>query len=551
MAMADHLFTGNPEIDDAHRKLLTSLASMYEKCLHSAADEEIQGDLSAFRSLTMNHFQSEERLMEELHYQKAAVHIEEHLNFPKEFSEFSQALFRERDAQRRASLVQVFLQEWMHRHTLTHDIPLGQFLRTQKMGMASGPLRLLDRVFIQHMEQIFGEFSSDPWSLIWPWRQPDAMIGARARIIISRVRLLAGLFALLTPMWILIDFIVFPVTLAWLLAAGRVVATLGFAAIATAFKSSESMGRAYAMSILLFLVPMLFFLYTSGLFLEFPSSLSGFSADLATGYAFLPFVMSAGISVFPLTALEGLFLSLPGLAAELATGHFSQVFQAQAGGYGILWLMSLIAGVAVLAAMSQLHFWSTVVTRASRDPLTHASNRASGYELLERYFLMAKRQQSLLAILFFDIDNFKGINDQFGHEAGDEALRSFAAALQRLTRREDLVIRWGGEEFLVVLPLLRGGNAVELMHRICKPSALGTRPDGDPLTASVGMAELSADQPGTLSALIALADARMYRAKKSGKNRVCFADGEEGITPVGIFGCRRAPGEARKTPANC
>ncbi|MBF0401797.1 MAG: GGDEF domain-containing protein [Magnetococcales bacterium] len=534
--IADHLSTGIAEIDDAHQKLMSSLASLHKKCIHSVADELIHDELSAFRSLAMNHFQVEERFMEQLHYQKAAEHTEEHLNFPKEFAEFSQALFRETDAHRKASLVQEFLQEWMHRHTLTHDIPFGQFLRTQKRETSSGPLWLVDKIFIHHLEQIFGEFSTDPWSLIWPWRQPHTMVGPRARIIISRVRLLSGLFALLTPIWVLVDFLFFPAVLAWPLAMGRVMATLGFATIAVGFKSSESMQRAYGMSAMLFFVPMLFFLYTSWLFLESPPPLGGFASDLATGYAFLPFVMSAGISVFPLTALEGALLSLPGLLAELLTGHFNQVFQAQTGGYGILWLMSLIAGVAVLAAMSQLHFWSTIVIKASRDSLTRACNRAAGYELLERYFVMAKRHRTPLAILFFDIDNFKGINDQFGHEAGDEALRSFAAALHRLTRKEDVVIRWGGEEFLIVLPLLQDGNALELMHRICGPFALGTRPDSRPLTASVGMAELFADRPGTLSALIALADARMYRAKKSGKNRICFADGEDGMTPTGSFG---------------
>ncbi|MBF0612614.1 MAG: GGDEF domain-containing protein [Magnetococcales bacterium] len=258
--------------------------------------------------------------------------------------------------------------------------------------------------------------------------------------------------------------------------------------------------------------------------------------SLITGYAFLPFVMAAGISIFPLTALEGALFAVPGLIAQIMVMQGGSNFGGRSDALGMLWLLVLVAGIAILSGMSQLHFWSEIVNKTSKDPLTGAYNRATGQELMEKYFYLAKRARSPLWILFFDLDNFKSINDKFGHEAGDETLKTLVSSITRSTRNADLLVRWGGEEFLAVIPLSKVENIHTIIRRICRAGSLGQRPDGAPITASVGMSEILTDNTSQLSQLIVLADQRMYRAKKSGKNRVCFGDGEGDITEVGTFG---------------
>ncbi|MBF0439876.1 MAG: GGDEF domain-containing protein [Magnetococcales bacterium] len=534
--LAIHLRTGVAEIDTMHQKIVNALESVRVQCIRLAPSPLIQSLLDELQSLAMSHFLLEEQWMAEVVYPDMAAHVEEHRQFQQEFSGLTQALFREQDGSRRGTLVGLFIKEWLERHTSDYDVPLGQFIRARQKQQLIGGQKWLHAFLVHHFTQIMGGLTTDLWSLFWPWKQPFAMAGHRARIIISRVRLLAGLFALLTPVWILVDFFFFPVSLAWHIALGRIAVTIAFTVLAISFKKTEQMSKAYLAAALLFLIPTGFFLFTSRLFLDNPPAMSGFAADLTTGYAFLPFVMAAGISIFPLTALEGFFLSIPGIMAEMITGHFNLTFQSQPGNFGILWLMAIIAGVAILAAMSQLHFWSEIIAKTSRDALTLACNRAAGHDLMERYFLLAKRNNTSMMLLFIDVDNFKSINDQYGHDAGDKALCTIAASLQRLTRKIDVIVRWGGEEFIVVLPLTENGNTMELIRRICHPQALGSRPDGSPLTASVGVAELLTDRSETLSSMIALADSRMYRAKKTGKNRVCFSDAVDGMTQIGTFG---------------
>ena len=128
-----------------------------------------------------------------------------------------------------------------------------------------------------------------------------------------------------------------------------------------------------------------------------------------------------------------------------------------------------------------------------------------------------------MALAFVDLDNFKSINDQYGHEDGDEALRMAAASLRRVLRRGDILIRWGGEEFVAVMANTDMDGAKVAVTRL-QDSGLGVRPDGQMLTASVGVAERIADDATHWAMLVDKADQRMYAAKKSGKNRIVTGD---------------------------
>jgi len=161
-----------------------------------------------------------------------------------------------------------------------------------------------------------------------------------------------------------------------------------------------------------------------------------------------------------------------------------------------------------------------------RDPLTHVFNRRYLTDRMLAEIARARRAKSDVAVLMLDVDCLKGVNDSFGHLAGDRALCTVAARILRALRLEDLLARYGGDEF-VVLAVGSDCHDAELLaeriRRTVEGLHLSARGHDVRITASIGIATLAevdaSDEPVT--ALLSLADSRMYCAKKSGKNRVC------------------------------
>ena len=252
-------------------------------------------------------------------------------------------------------------------------------------------------------------------------------------------------FAVLTPLWIVVDVLTFPQPLCWYLAALRLGASLCFGAVALGFRPSEKIDSALKALASLLAIPVVFFLISDPLLMGY--SFTPFQLALAAGYAFLPFVMVAGLSVFPITALEGALFSAPlilSMVGVVITGYELLPFSSY---LGALWLLGLLAVVATLAGISQLHFMMALVQQSSHDGLTKVYTRRVGEELLSVQFTNAERARDHLTLVFIDLDDFKKVNDGYGHEAGDHTLRVAADAMKRILRRGDIVVRWGGEEF--------------------------------------------------------------------------------------------------------
>jgi diguanylate cyclase (GGDEF)-like protein len=157
---------------------------------------------------------------------------------------------------------------------------------------------------------------------------------------------------------------------------------------------------------------------------------------------------------------------------------------------------------------------------ATRDPLTRAYNRRHLHERLAAELSYAQRHGTELAAVIFDVDHFKAVNDLHGHTTGDEVLRSIAGAVSGTLRTEDVFARWGGEEFLVLARGQGTRSAARLAERIRSGVAKAKMPGSVTVTVSAGVASLADCQPRTADRLLALADERLYKAKKQGRNRV-------------------------------
>ena len=186
-------------------------------------------------------------------------------------------------------------------------------------------------------------------------------------------------------------------------------------------------------------------------------------------------------------------------------------------------------------AISSLRLRASLRSMSVRDPLTGLFNRRYLDETMERELRRAERSGQPLSVIVADLDHFKMLNDAQGHQAGDEALQAVSAILARGARAEDVVCRYGGEEFVILLPgcaldvarqraekLRAAVQAVDVIHR---DKRIG------PITASFGVAAMP--QHGTVGqTLVRRADAALYRAKALGRDRVEIANRASMAGPI-------------------
>ena len=187
--------------------------------------------------------------------------------------------------------------------------------------------------------------------------------------------------------------------------------------------------------------------------------------------------------------------------------------------FAALFRLLYVGSVAIFASAFQLESFARSVEEAAHDRLTLLINRKFGEEVVRTQLRIAFRRRSPCTVLFLDIDHFKAVNDKFGHQVGDEVLFEVAQALRRIVRLQDIPIRWGGEEFLIVLTDIDEPGAVAVIERLAS-NGIGTMPDGRPLTASIGVVQSDADAEQDVEHLVAQADSRMYAAKRAG--RICY-----------------------------
>ncbi len=180
------------------------------------------------------------------------------------------------------------------------------------------------------------------------------------------------------------------------------------------------------------------------------------------------------------------------------------------------------------AALKTLFLFEEVKSLAIRDGLTGLYNYRHFHEVLTHQVEVSRRYDWPLSLLFLDIDDFKIINDTWGHPEGDLVLKALAAFLETHVRHADMICRYGGEEFVVLMPQSSAAQAFQLGERLREGIAATSIPLSQTkarITVSIGVATLEPHMSG--EDLVKTADAGLYQAKQSGKNRVCCVKGSE------------------------
>ena len=198
--------------------------------------------------------------------------------------------------------------------------------------------------------------------------------------------------------------------------------------------------------------------------------------------------------------------------------------------FAAILIISLILAIIYLVARSFITDLRTAETKlvemATQDFLTGLLNRRETFRRLDEELQRSRRLATPFSVLLLDLDHFKQVNDVHGHSAGDLVLQAVAAALRQGVRPYDLCCRYGGEEFLVILPETALEDAAGIAERLRRDienlKITAAKETALQITASIGAAALLGHE--TIDQLIARADEAMYNAKSTGRNRVCLAE---------------------------
>ncbi len=216
------------------------------------------------------------------------------------------------------------------------------------------------------------------------------------------------------------------------------------------------------------------------------------------------------------------FITILGVRAVLAVsdGSFNlySTGMVQSLTFFLLILMMILGGAVVLL-LAKEDADRELRELATQDPLTGLSNRRAFTAQAARVLAYHQRYGLDVSVLFIDIDHFKAVNDRHGHAAGDRVIQHLAEVLRRTIREFDLHCRYGGEEFVLLLPNSSPAEGLHVAERI-REEVAHAGAAAVPYTVSVGLASSQAQARDPLEDLLARSDAALYRAKKAGRNRV-------------------------------
>ncbi|VAX14467.1 GGDEF domain protein [hydrothermal vent metagenome] len=344
--------------------------------------------------------------------------------------------------------------------------------------------------------------------------------GSRAEYIYMRIRLLAFVFALLALIWIPIDILVIPEDALGSILALRITYSGLFLILSLLTPCPQSLACARLRLNAFVLIPCLFYVGSRFIF-NGDSNIE----SVLVGYSFLPYLTVVLLAIFPLTLLEGIsYASLVGITFLGSEIYFGDSLTIST--LGDIWLLTLLAGVAMWAQLAQLHMLLRLYREASRDTLTGLVNRRVLNKWLSIEITRARQLQHPLSILLFDLDFFKQVNDTYGHLTGDKVLQTFSRLLKRDLVNYNIIGRYGGEEFMAVLPNQDESAAMAIAERIRKNchtiQTQGSEGRLVSFTVSIGVTGLR--DSDTTEILVHRVDKGLYSAKMKGRDTVVLAE---------------------------
>ena len=252
-----------------------------------------------------------------------------------------------------------------------------------------------------------------------------------------------------------------------------------------------------------------------------------------TAYACLRAETTKGNHTFRILALLFAALALACIW-RVAGGIFGLTFSFAPTTPRLFWISTSLLAMPMIVVLLTLHtsqrLQEEIHAQARRDALTGAFNRRAFSEFAEREWSRSVRHHHPLAVLSVDIDHFKALNDQHGHQTGDLALVQVSKVAEAALRADDIWCRHGGEEFVALLPDSTLGQAMSVAERLraAVENAAIDSPKGKlKVTVSVGVAEYTAAQK-RFSEVLAVSDRALYQAKAAGRNRVVAGDAAAG-----------------------
>lgn len=270
---------------------------------------------------------------------------------------------------------------------------------------------------------------------------------------------------------------------------------------------------------------------------EFGSGSTGrvfLASAIITVYAFLTAVElrrerrkppRSGLRTIAMPALHAAVFLAPVVTLHFMPGAEPGFGHSYFALFALLTLLYVVGTAFIVVVMAKERSELLHKTAAVTDPLTGVFNRRGLLDAAQKLIVAQARKKQQITVLMFDLDHFKSINDRFGHDGGDEALRVFATTATANMRATDIVGRFGGEEFTAVLP---GGvdSAVAVAERVRAAFEIAGETVGDHcMNATVSIGAAAADARSIdLATLMARADAALYRAKQTGRNRVVASD---------------------------
>ncbi len=351
--------------------------------------------------------------------------------------------------------------------------------------------------------------------------------GSRAEYIYMRIRLLSFMFSILALLWIPIDIFIVPEEALGSILGLRIAYSGLFLILGLVTKGPQSLHCARLRLSAFVLIPCLFYI-GSRLVFNADTDVGG----ALVGYSFLPYLTVVLLAIFPLTLLEGIsYASLVGITFLGCEVYFGGLLTISA--LGDIWLLVLLAGIAVWAQLAQLHMLLRLYREASRDALTGLVNRRVLNKWLQLEITRARQQQRPLSVLLFDLDFFKRVNDTYGHLTGDKVLQAFSRLLKRDLANYNLIGRYGGEEFLAVLPGLDEAGAMAIADRIRKNChTVKTKgPEGCLVSFTVSIGVTGLRDMDTTEILVNRVDKGLYSAKMKGRDIVVLAEEQPAEKP--------------------